>query len=84
MAIPKAAQELLLDGLSHKHRVVTLNVSVQPKTSAVYIYLSEEDHHPLLCKGPQSQITVECRSGRIFVEKSDDTTSFQVSIVDRG
>jgi alanine dehydrogenase len=69
LAIPETAQELLLDGVPNTPSLVTLNVSVQPKDATVRIFLSDDDRRQILCKGLQKQITIECRSGRIFVEK---------------
>lgn len=84
MGIPSTAQELLLDGVPSEPYLVTLNVKVRPASASVQIYLSEADHHPITCNGPLKQITVECRSGRIFVEKMGGAQHFEVSIVSRG
>lgn len=83
MAIPKTAQELLLDGVPDRPLVVTLNVAVQPATASISIYLSESDSQPILCRG-QKQITIECGSGRIFVDKNEPNASYQISVVSRG
>jgi len=60
--------------------VMTLNVRVQPENAAVWIYLPEADCQ-LLCKAPGRQITIECRSRRIIVDKINSNTRFDITVM---
>jgi len=81
LAIPKTAQELLLNGVPNTPFLMTLNISVQPKNATMRIFQTGNNRRPILYKGPQKKITIECRSGRIFMGKCGNATHFEVKIM---
>jgi hypothetical protein len=81
MGVPDAAQELLLDAVSGWPHLVTLHIEIRPASGSIEIYPSKRSP-PILCQGPESQITVACKSGRIFVRKCSGATQFKINIVE--
>jgi hypothetical protein len=58
LAIPKTAQELLLNGAPNTPFLITLNISVQLKNATMRIFQAGNNRWPILYKGLQKKITL--------------------------